>query len=109
MVSENGEPLPSDPVAPAGCCITLSGMLELDGGEYTLRMTFRNKVNGMVFSNVETGTFEVDGGDLSFEMREFSLAPFLLGPGTVNGDTITLLYGDEGPGSNQRRGVFVRS
>jgi len=36
--------------------------------------------------------------------------PYLLAPGTVSDDgaTVTLLYGDEGPGSNQVRGRFER-
>jgi hypothetical protein len=38
---------------------------------------------------------------------EFS---YLLGPGTVSADnsTVTLLYGDEGPGSDQIRATFRR-
>jgi hypothetical protein len=36
--------------------------------------------------------------------------PYLLGPGTVSADgtSVTLLYGDEGPGSDQTRATFRR-
>ena len=47
LVAENDQPLPSDPSAPDGCCLTLSGSLVLAGGMYQLRTSHRNKNNGI--------------------------------------------------------------
>jgi hypothetical protein len=110
-VSENDQPLPSDPSAPFGCCLTLGGSLTLTAGTYDLRTSHRNKNNGLTFDNSEQGTYTRQGTTLSFVRTggsgEF---PYLLAPGTVSadGDTVTLLYGDEGPGSDQIRAVFQR-
>ena len=110
MVEENGQPLPSDPSAPYGCCITLAGSLTFSATTYELRTSHRNKVNGMLFDNSERGTWVRDGRTITFTRTSGGGAgyPYLLAPGTlsVDGTTVTLLYGDEGPGSNQTRGVF---
>jgi hypothetical protein len=112
MVEENGQPLPSDPSAPFGCCLTLSGSLTLTATGYELRTSHRNKINGITFDNAEEGTYTREGNTLSFTRTggegEF---PYLLAPGTVSedGDTVSLLYGDEGPGSDQIRATFRRS
>ncbi len=111
LVAENDVPLPSDHGEPDGCCLTLSGSLTLTDGTYDLRTSHRNKNNGTVFDNSEQGTFTRQGQTLSFTRTggagEFS---YLLGPGTVSADnsTVTLLYGDEGPGSDQIRATFRR-
>ena len=70
--------------AASGVTITLEGTLTLSASGYELRTSHRNKVNGMPFDNAACGTCVRDGR------------------------TITLLYGDEGTGSNQTRGVFRR-
>ena len=110
MVEENGQPLPSDPSAPYGCCITLSGSLTFSVSDYELRTSHRNKVNGMLFDNSERGTWVREGRTIRFTRTSGGGAgyPYLLAPGqlSVDGLTVTLLYGDEGPGSNQIRGVF---
>ncbi len=111
LVAENDVPLPSDQGEPDGCCLTLSGSLRLTPGTYDLRTSHRNKNNGIVFDNSEQGTYILEGRTLSFTRTggsgEF---PYLLGPGTVSADnsTVTLLYGDEGPGSDQIRATFRR-
>ena len=111
LVAENDQPLPSDPSAPFGCCLTLSGSLTFTAATYDLRTSHRNKNNGIEFDNSEQGTYTRDGNTLSFTRTggagEF---PYLLAPGTVSADgrTVTLLYGDEGPGSDQTRAAFER-
>lgn len=111
LVAENDQPLPSDPSAPFGCCLTLSGSLTFTATTYDLRTSHRNKNNGIEFDNSEQGTYTRKGNTLSFTRTggdgEF---PYLLAPGTVSADdrTVTLLYGDEGPGSDQIRAAFER-
>lgn len=111
LVAENDQPLPSDPSAPFGCCLTLSGSLTLTATTYDLRTSHRNKINGIEFDNSEQGTYTRQGNALRFTRTggagEF---PYLLAPGAVSPDgrTVTLLYGDEGPGSDQTRATFER-
>jgi len=112
LVAENDQPLPSDPSAPFGCCLTLSGSLTLTATTYDLRTSHRNKNNGITFDNSEQGTYTRAGNTLSFTRSGGGGEgfPYLLGPGTVSadGDTVTLLYGDEGPGSDQIVATFRR-
>jgi hypothetical protein len=112
LVAENGQSLPSDPSAPYGCCLTLSGSLTLTPATYDLRTTHQNKNNGLVFDNSEQGTYSREGNTLSFTRTGGGGEgfPYLLAPGTVSsdGETVTLLYGDEGPGSDQIRATFRR-
>ena len=112
MVAENDQPLPSDPGAPNGCCLTLSGSPTFSGSGYDLRTSHRNKNNGITFDNSEQGSFVRTGNTLTFTRAGGGGEgfPYLLGPGTVSVDqsTVTLLYGDEGPGSNQIRATFSR-
>jgi hypothetical protein len=110
LVGENDQPLPSDPSAPFGCCLTLSGSPSLTVATYDLRTSHRNKNNGITFDNSEQGTYTRQGHTLSFTRTDGEGFPYLLGPGTVSADgaTVTLLYGDEGPGSDQIRASFRR-
>jgi hypothetical protein len=112
LVAENDQPLPSDPSAPYGCCLTLSGSLVLTAATYELRTRHRNKHNGITFDNSERGTYTRLGNTLSFVRTGGGgeAFPYLLGPGTVSddGDTVVLPYGDEGPGSDQIRATFRR-
>ena len=112
LVEENGQPLPSDPSAPYGCCLTLSGSLTLTASAYDLRTSHRNKNNGISFDNAEQGTYTRQGNTLTFTRTSGggSGFPYLLGPGTVSADgaSVTILYGDEGPGSDQTRATFRR-
>ena len=112
LVEENGQPLPSDPSAPSGCCLTLSGSVTFTAGTYDLRTSHRNKINGITFENSEQGTYSRQGSTLSFTRTGGGGVgvPYLLGQGTVSvdGTSVTLLYGDEGPGSNQIRATFRR-
>ena len=112
LVREDGQLLPTDPFAPVGCCVTLSGALTLTAATYDLRLSYRNKNNGILFDNSEQGTYTHEGRTLTFTRTGGGGEgfPYLLAPGTVSSDgqTITLLYGDEGPGSDQTEGVFRR-
>jgi hypothetical protein len=112
LVAENDQPLPSDPSAPFGCCLTLSGSLTFAAATYDLRTSHRNKNNGITFDNSEQGTYTRQGNTLRFTRTGGGGEgfPYLLGPGTVSADndTVTLLYGDEGPGSDQIHATFTR-
>jgi hypothetical protein len=112
LVAENDQPLPSDPSAPDGCCLTLSGSMTLTATTYDLRTVYRNKNNALIFDNSEQGTYVRQGNTLTFTRTGGGGegVPYLLDLGTVSADqdTVTLLYGDEGPGSNQIRGTFRR-
>ena len=111
LVAENDVPLPSDHGEPSGCCLTLSGSVTFTATTYDLRTSHRNKNNGISFDNSEQGTYVREKNTLSLTRTggagEF---PYLLGPGTVSSDEamVTLLYGDEGPGSDQIRATFRR-
>ncbi|HEU5219946.1 MAG TPA: hypothetical protein VFU23_14900 [Gemmatimonadales bacterium] len=112
LTAENGQSLPSDPSAPFGCCLTLGGSITFEDGTYLIQTSHRNKNNGILFDNSEHGTFTRAGNTLTFTRvggggEGF---PYLLAPGTVSADnsTVTLWYGDEGPGSNQIRATFQR-
>jgi hypothetical protein len=109
LVEENGRPLPADS---HGCCITLSGSLVFRENTYELRTTHRNKINGIVSENGESGTFVLDGRETVFTRTAGSGVgpPYLLAPGRVSedGSAVTILYGDEGPGSDQTEAVFRR-
>ena len=112
LVEENGQMLPSDPSAPYGCCLTLSGSITFASGTYDLRTSHRNKNNGIEFDNSEQGTYTRQGNTLFFVRTGGGGEgfPYLLAPGTMSDDnaTVTLLYGDEGPGSDQTRATFRR-
>ena len=112
LVSENDQPLPSDPGAPSGCCLTLSGSVTFASGTYDLRTVHRNKNTNILFKNSEQGTYTRQGSTVSFTRTGGGGEgfPYLLGPGTVSADerTVLLLYGDEGPGSNQIQALFQR-
>jgi len=112
LVAENDQPLPSDQAEPSGCCLTLGGTITFAGSSYDLRTSHRNKNNGITFDNSEQGTFVREANTLTFTRTGGGgeNLPYLLGPGTVSADqeTLTLLYGDEGPGSDQIRALFRR-
>ena len=113
LVEENGQQLPSDPSAPYGCCLTLSGSVSFTPSTYDLRTSHQNKNNSITFDNSEQGTYTRQGrSTVTFTRTGGGGAgfPYLMGPGTVSADraSVTLLYGDEGPGSNQIRATFRR-
>jgi hypothetical protein len=112
LVEENGQPLPSDPSAPFGCCLTLSGTLTLTSSTYDLRTSHRNKNNQLEFENREMGTYTRQDRILTFTRTGGAGIglPYLLAPGELSesGTSVVLLYGDEGPGSNQIRATFQR-
>ena len=110
LVTENGHTLPTNPYAPFGCCITLTGSLTLDCLSYDVRASYRNVNNGILFDNSEQGTFTREGDSLRFVRTGGGgqMFPYLLAAGVIDGNAIVLRYGDEGPGSNQVEGVFRR-
>jgi hypothetical protein len=110
LIEENGDPVPSDPSAPFGCCITLSGSLTLTASTYDLRTSHQNKNNNLLFDNGEQGTYTRQGNTLAFTRTGGVGFPYLLAPGTLSDDarTVTILYGDEGPGSDQIRATYRR-
>jgi hypothetical protein len=79
---------------------------------YDLQTSHRNKNNDILFDNSEQGTYARQGNTLNFTRTGGGGVdvPYLLAPGIVSadGDTVTLLYGDEGPGSDQIRAIFRR-
>src|ERR671911_1988088 len=85
LVAENDQPLPSDPSAPFGCCLTLSGSLTLTAATYDLRTSHRNKNNGIMFDNSEQGTYTRQGNTLGFTRTGGSGEGFsyLLRPGAM--------------------------
>ena len=101
LVAENDVPLPSDYGEPEGTA-----------GTYDLRTSHRNKNNRIAFDNSEQGTYARQGNTLTFTRTGGGGegVPYLLAPGAVSADdsTVTLLYGDEGPGSDQIRATFRR-
>ena len=111
LVAENDVPLPSDHGEPDGCCLTLSGSVTFTATTYDIHTSHRNKNNGLTFDNSEQGTYTRQGNTLSFTATGGGqVFGYVLGPGTVSADenTVTLLYGDEGPGSDQIRATFTR-
>jgi hypothetical protein len=69
------------------------------------------RTTGLTFDNSEQGTYTRQGNTLTFTaMSAGPVFGYVLGPGTVSadGNTVTLLYGDEGPGSDQIRATFQR-
>lgn len=112
LVSENDDPIPSDPSAPDGCCLTLSGTLELTATEYEIETHHRNKNTQVEFSNSEHGTWQRSGLTVTFTRVGGSGEgfPYLLAPGQLSADgrRITLHYGDEGPGSDQIEAIYQR-
>ena len=112
LVAENDVPLPSDHGEPDGCCLTLSGSVTFTATTYDLRTSHRNKNNSLTFDNSEQGTYTRQGNTLGFTATGGDeVFGYRLGPGTVsaNQDTVTLLYGDEGPGSDQIRATLTRA
>jgi hypothetical protein len=112
LVAENDVPLPSDHGEPDGCCLTLSGSVTFTATTYDIHTSHQNKNNGLTFDNSEQGTYTRQGNTLTFTATGGDeVFGYVLGPGTVSADqdTVTLLYGDEGPGSDQIRATFTRA
>lgn len=106
----NGSPLPYDHEG-LGCCIYLSGGMELEGGLYEVGITFENRNNSQVATIMEWGTYtRPSAARLSFTRDSFVVAPFLMDVATVSVDTIRVAWGGEGPGSpDQFQALYVRS
>ena len=112
LESENGDPVPSDPSAPDGCCLTLNGTLVLFDDTYEVVTHHRNKNTQGEFENSEQGTWTQAGNTITFTRVSGGGEgfPYLFGPGQLsdNGARLTVPYGDEGPGSDQIIAVYRR-
>ncbi len=86
--------------------------LRLEAGRYAISDTQRNKNNGIEFTVTEQGTYSLDslaGATITFVRTGGDPYPFLLAPGTVSGNTITVKMGGEGPGApDQQEAVYRR-
>ncbi len=104
----NGQELPYDQNG-VGCCIYLSGFLELDGGNYTASITARNRNSDTTFTALEWGKYAREPFSLTFVLDSFDVSPLGLATGSVSADTARVGFGGEGPGSpDQFQGLFVR-
>ena len=91
-----GVPVPY--VDPLGCCVYVSGTLELDQFDYTITTVARNKADTAHFSIFESGRFFKSGDSLHFTAESGNLIDYHLGHATLRNDTIRLSLGGEGPG-----------
>lgn len=106
LVALNGEPLPYDDAL--GCCIYTAGDLTLDGGRYEASVMAQNKNNGVVFTVTERGGYDVDGSGIVLDPSEDGQRLALYDV-RVDGDTITLFLGGDGPGAeDQYHGRFEK-
>ena len=107
LTSLRGSPVPyTDPL---GCCVYLSGTLELAEFDYTITMISRNRNDTTLFSVFESGSFHKLGDSLHFTFETGNLINFQLGHATLVNDTIRLSLGGEGPGEPDAfPAVFVK-
>jgi hypothetical protein len=104
----NQSPLPYDHEG-LGCCVYLSGTLELDEGRYAAALTAQNRNNDLVFTASEWGSYTRSGSAVTFAWDSIDVAGLLLDAGTISGDSIRLVFGGEGPGSpDQFEAVYLR-
>ena len=90
-----------------GCCIYLGGSLQLQGNDYTVSITARNRNNNLVFTVREWGSFTEAAAQVTFVPEGFEIQPLLLDVATVANGRIRVSFGGEGPGSpDQFRAVF---
>ena len=102
-----GTPVPY--VDPLGCCVYVSGSLELDEFDYTITTFARNKSDTTLFSVFESGSFHKSGDSLHFTHETGNLIDYQLGHATLVNDTIRLSLGGEGPGEPDAfPAVFVK-
>jgi len=90
-----------------GCCIYLSGSLQLQGNDYSVSITARNRNNNQVFTVREWGSFIETAAQVTFVPEGFEIQPLMLDVATVGNGRIRVSFGGEGPGSpDQFRAVF---
>ena len=109
LVSENDQPLPSDPGAPFGCCLTLSGSVTFTAGVYyLLEPRIETKTTASRSTIPSRAPTPGRGIQLHPHRRWGRRVPLSARPWYPLGGSadVLLLYGDEGPGSNQIRAVF---
>lgn len=101
-----GEPVPYDD--PAGCCIYLSGRLDLTDTNYAISITFVGKISQQLGVVSETGTYDRAGAALLFT-RSAGDIEFNLYDARFTDGGITLFWGGDGPGAaDQFHAVFAR-
>jgi hypothetical protein len=96
LVMLNDQGLPYDDTL--GCCIYVSGSLDMQATQYDVGITLRNKNNGIEATVREQGTFVVDGAAIAFQPTAGDVAMHLYGA-VVEGNTISLALGGNGPGA----------
>jgi hypothetical protein len=105
LVELNGESLPYDD-QPYGCCIYTDGSLTIEPDRYEISVGFRNKNNGMVGTSTEFGTYSVNGRFMTFDWGGGDFHHHLY-DAQIDGATITLYLGGDGPGAaDQFRAMF---
>lgn len=104
MLNDQGLPYDDTP----GCCIYVSGSLDLEATQYDVVITLRNKNNGSEATVREQGSFAVDGAAIDFQPTGGDVAMHLYGA-MVDGNTISLALGGDGPGAaDQFSAVFQK-
>ena len=107
LVELNGQVLPYDHVI--GCCIYTDGSLLLRSEGYEASITFRNKNTQSVFTVGERGTYSVSGESIAFGPISGDNLPLSLYGGQVDGRSIRVMLGGDGPGAaDQFRALFTR-
>jgi hypothetical protein len=105
LVELNGQALPYDHAL--GCCVYSAGRLTLHSGRYEASLTFQNKNNHGVFTVAEQGSYTVRGTSIEF-VRISADYPFSLYDAHLEGSSIRLRLGGDGPGAaDQFRALFT--
>jgi hypothetical protein len=106
LVMLNDQGLPYDDTL--GCCLYVSGSLDLEATQYVVAITLRNKNNDIEATVREQGSFAVDGAAIAFQPTGGDVAMHLYGA-MVGGNTISLALGGNGPGAaDQFSAVFQK-
>lgn len=106
LVMLNDQGLPYDDTL--GCCIYVSGSLDMQTTLYEVGITLRNKNNGIEATVREQGSFAFHGSAIDFLPTGGDVPMHLYGA-TVEGNTISLALGGDGPGAaDQFSAVFQK-
>jgi hypothetical protein len=102
----NGQSVPYDHMP--GCCVYTAGSLALRSGQYEASLTFRNKNNQGAFTVGEQGSYSPGGTSIEFR-RTGGDYPFSLYDAHLDGSSVRLFLGGDGPGAaDQFRALFKK-